>query len=181
MDAGLRPMIERSANEIFATVVKAGRAAGLPLAQITQFADFLSRCADDQTLSEAVALLTQPTALPQVSVADDQVTIAEAHPLRDLPTAQDALAAGVPMVILRDCLWAGTANLYAEHLGLNAEVRGTDIHLTKSPPPKPRPPQRAHISNNLWNALNRLAAETYVPDTEQSRLNGAGAGLSDND
>jgi hypothetical protein len=29
-----------------------------------------------------------------------------------------------------------------------------------------------------WQAL---AAKTYVPETEQSRLGGAGAGLNDND
>ena len=32
-----------------------------------------------------------------------------------------------------------------------------------------------------WETLNRLAHRTYAPDTEASRLRGAGAGLSDND
>lgn len=32
-----------------------------------------------------------------------------------------------------------------------------------------------------WDALNRLAHKTYAPATEESRLLGAGAGLSDND
>lgn len=32
-----------------------------------------------------------------------------------------------------------------------------------------------------WNLLNEFASKTYVPESEQSRLLGAGAGLSDND
>lgn len=32
-----------------------------------------------------------------------------------------------------------------------------------------------------WARLEALAANTYAPDTEESRLRGAGAGLSDND
>lgn len=32
-----------------------------------------------------------------------------------------------------------------------------------------------------WDALNRFAHKTYAPATEESRLLGAGAGLSDND
>jgi hypothetical protein len=34
---------------------------------------------------------------------------------------------------------------------------------------------------DVWAALNKLAHRTYAPATEESRLLGAGAGLSDND
>jgi hypothetical protein len=37
------------------------------------------------------------------------------------------------------------------------------------------------IDKQIWERLNRLAAQTYVPETESSRLSGAGAGLVDND
>lgn len=35
--------------------------------------------------------------------------------------------------------------------------------------------------DDIWRELGRLAARTYVPASETSRLMGAGAGLSDND
>ena len=37
------------------------------------------------------------------------------------------------------------------------------------------------VSDAVWARLNALAMETYVPETEASRLSGAGAGLVDND
>ncbi len=40
---------------------------------------------------------------------------------------------------------------------------------------------RAELSRETVTTLNRLAKRTYAPETESSRLGGAGAGLSDND
>lgn len=40
---------------------------------------------------------------------------------------------------------------------------------------------RAKPSPETWQVLNRFAQRTYAPATEESRLTGAGAGLSDND
>lgn len=40
---------------------------------------------------------------------------------------------------------------------------------------------RAHPDSDGWEVLEALAHKTYAPATEQSRLLGAGAGLSDND
>ncbi|AAV96423.1 DUF3726 domain-containing protein [Ruegeria pomeroyi] len=40
---------------------------------------------------------------------------------------------------------------------------------------------RARPAPEAWVTLNRLAHRTYAPATEESRLKGAGAGLSDND
>lgn len=40
---------------------------------------------------------------------------------------------------------------------------------------------RATPSDADWATLERFAHRTYAPDTEESRLKGAGAGLSDND
>ncbi|WP_264210531.1 DUF3726 domain-containing protein [Leisingera thetidis] len=40
---------------------------------------------------------------------------------------------------------------------------------------------RAEPAEAAWAVLNRFAHKTYAPATEQSRLLGAGAGLSDND
>ncbi|MDC0658091.1 DUF3726 domain-containing protein [Leisingera sp. SS27] len=40
---------------------------------------------------------------------------------------------------------------------------------------------RAEPEESVWATLNRYAHKTYAPATEESRLLGAGAGLSDND
>ena len=37
------------------------------------------------------------------------------------------------------------------------------------------------INDKIWREIEDLAANTYVQETEQSRLMGAGAGLTDND
>jgi hypothetical protein len=44
----------------------------------------------------------------------------------------------------------------------------------------PRAGGRA-VDPGVWRILEGLAARTYVPESEASRLTGAGAGLSDND
>jgi len=41
--------------------------------------------------------------------------------------------------------------------------------------------QRGYPGEKTWQVLNQYAARTYAPATEESRLKGAGAGLSDND
>ncbi|MBT2130588.1 DUF3726 domain-containing protein [Aliiroseovarius lamellibrachiae] len=43
------------------------------------------------------------------------------------------------------------------------------------------PVMRADVSDESWERLGVFAHRTYAPATEESRLRGAGAGLSDND
>ena len=43
------------------------------------------------------------------------------------------------------------------------------------------PCNRVEIDDDLWCEAEALAAKTYVPESDDSRLTGAGAGLSDND
>ena len=43
------------------------------------------------------------------------------------------------------------------------------------------PSFRACLSENQFKRLNEHAQKTYAPSTDESRLSGAGAGLSDND
>jgi Protein of unknown function (DUF3726) len=40
---------------------------------------------------------------------------------------------------------------------------------------------RAEITPQVWKSLAALAQRTYAPATEESRISGAGSGLSDND
>ncbi|MEM9357390.1 MAG: DUF3726 domain-containing protein [Pseudomonadota bacterium] len=41
--------------------------------------------------------------------------------------------------------------------------------------------ERPDVPGRLWAKVEALAAQTYVPASEQSRTSGAGAGLTDND
>lgn len=64
-------------------------------------------------------------------------------------------------------------------------VRGQSMRLAarRGKPPSP-PGQRAEgfaVADAVWQELLSFAARTYVPASEQSRIKGAGAGLSDND
>lgn len=43
------------------------------------------------------------------------------------------------------------------------------------------PVMRAEVSADSWDRLGAFAHRTYAPATEESRLRGAGSGLSDND
>jgi hypothetical protein len=62
--------------------------------------------------------------------------------------------------------------------------RGQSMRLTARPCARPPPRPLAEgftVADAVWRELLKLAARTYVPASEQSRLKGAGAGLSDND
>lgn len=48
-------------------------------------------------------------------------------------------------------------------------------------PRLPLQPGGVEVAPDDWAVLKALAARTYVPATEESRLHGAGAGLKDND
>lgn len=86
--------------------------------------------------------------------------------------------------------------LVVEGPGFRAATDGTRLHLdgeiapaasiTLGPGPMPEdlsPPlhTRATPEPEAWDRLNAFAHRTYAPATEDSRLRGAGAGLSDND
>ena len=66
-----------------------------------------------------------------------------------------------------------------------AEAGNTDLNLSIAQDTGALPPPLATgpitIAEDIWAELDVLAAHSYVPATEASRLSGAGAGLSDND
>ncbi len=41
--------------------------------------------------------------------------------------------------------------------------------------------RQKQYSNETWDRLYELSLETFVEETEEKKLSGAGAGLSDND
>ncbi len=63
---------------------------------------------------------------------------------------------------------------------------GRDVNLTASPATSVANDTKAsaagiEVADAVWNNIVELAGKTYVPESEASRLLGAGAGLTDND
>lgn len=58
---------------------------------------------------------------------------------------------------------------------------GLLVTLNLTEPAKRRPVKRVDLPQDLAAWMNELAARTFVPESEASRLAGAGAGLTDND
>jgi len=79
----------------------------------------------------------------------------------------------------------GEASFSAEHIGIVGELPAKLELLRLQTGRKCGEPrkicQRAETAAQSWSILDRFAQRTYAPSTEQSRLAGAGAGLSDND
>ena len=106
-----------------------------------------------------------------------------AHPLLILPFA--AMAARRQ----NGCVTVSTDGFTAVTDGAAIQITGalpdapTDLQVTAGGTlDAPRPRQtRAEPDVAAWDTLNQFAHKTYAPATEQSRLLGAGAGLSDND
>ncbi|MCY3876854.1 MAG: DUF3726 domain-containing protein [Rhodobacteraceae bacterium] len=89
------------------------------------------------------------------------------------------------------CLeWQG-ASLFTDGYGLahSQERRGLDVAFVKRVSVRrkrgtgcrPLRMRRFHPTDSDWAKLEELAARTYAPASDESRLLGAGAGLSDND
>jgi len=108
--------------------------------------------------------------------------------------SQPLLVAGLAMVASVD-QDAGLSLTFAK--GAKAQILAQGIAIEGVIPNEPGtivvartnaptriPVRQAHIQNvsaGLWDQIQRLAACTYVPSSAQSRLSGAGAGVTDND
>ena len=60
------------------------------------------------------------------------------------------------------------------------DVRSNDLFISKHTEFEKKF-ERHNLDLKCLSMLNKYAALTYVPETDQSRLDGAGAGLNDND
>lgn len=158
-----------SANQIIGMTVKAARGAGFPLAQAEMFASAMAHhLAQDrpvEDLSQALIhtddspILTYPALLDEVCLSG----------------SLNAQSARLPYLL----------RSYAETAAFEVKcIQAGKTLLLKHVSDRPSladPCKRIAMDPTLWAHLNKLAAKTYVPATEASRLSGAGAGLTDND
>ncbi len=145
--------------------------------------DTAIRCASDgRTLEAARVLAAGPSALDLARVTPGTTVTLEDI---DVPLLLPGLAglASDTCGFRIDCggsAAVGAGSLALEH-GFGSAPHATVI-AAEAPPRRPeRMSPRLEVPDALWAGFERLAARTYVPETEQSRLTGAGAGLLDND
>ncbi|WP_299917762.1 hypothetical protein [uncultured Roseobacter sp.] len=165
-----------SRAEILALATKAARGAGAPPGQATQFgqaaAQHLGRGRSADDLLRALAQLPSGPIL-QIPVEISRVMIsAEGHQSIDASFEVGAYAA--------------LFESYLESLPCKAAItarKPETFHIMLEPNvPAPREPlDRITGCDLAIEKMAALAARTFVPESEASRLAGAGAGLTDND
>lgn len=163
-----------SAAEILALATKAARGAGAPPAQAARFGQVapLHLMAGRKTELLAEAL----DALPDGPVLSYPLAIDRA--LTALAQGHEAEIAGVPFDELLES--------YVDTVPFAAEVtHKTQGHVALqvdfTVPRAPAVLHRISGCDALIALMLGLAARTFVPESDQSRKSGAGAGLTDND
>lgn len=156
--------VEMSANEAETLVLKAARGGGLPaglaedLALAAGFTDLgsLSRCPCDSGAAQAI-----PSAIDMVLAGSG-------------PQSVDADAALVAGYVAARALQTDI------QVSCTVQDNAVIIQARGGPPHLPRLGRRT-LSQSIAAHLHDMAAKTLVPETESSRIAGAGAGLTDND
>lgn len=164
----------RSANEVQTLIAKAARGAGAPAGQAAAFGKaavchlVAGRSEDD--LTRAL------DALPNGPVLTLPLDLS-----RLLETAHEGIAKGGLVCVKAPKL----AQSYADALPFDTVTTPTrtgillGIYITK-PAPR-RDVVRVTLTPEFAEILTQLASKTLVPESDASRLAGAGAGLTDND
>ncbi len=179
--------MKRSLNEIGGMVMKAARGAGVPLGHCEDLAAasvFLA-ATDPARLNAVMDALSGPFENAQTSEDGTTMICANARAVMAGPAAIDALRCGAEKIILQNIDAPRVVVAMCGALGLSVQHKfeGTDMHVSLASDGAVVQPtaQAVTVSELLWDQLAALAAKTYVPATEASRLSGAGAGLTDND
>ena len=157
----------RSANEVMVLAAKAARGAGAPPAQAVQFG--AAAIVHFRAGREVDELIQALASLPQGPIL--------ALPLAIARIAENAQTAGpLPQ---SDALLTQS---YVEALAYAAHLDGNGVlHLDLTKPAPRVQLARIDLPDEVYAAWSDLAAVLLVPESDASRLSGAGAGLSDND
>lgn len=174
--------MKRSLNEISGMVVKAARGAGVPLGHCEDLgaAAVYLAATDPVRLDCVIGALNGP----HLPVDMDGLVFRNARAAMAGPIAVDAVLAGTVEVTLEDIDAPRLVLAMCASRGANVDHRneGNALILKQKYGELIMPVATSvTVSDLLWDQLNTLAAKTYVPATEASRLAGAGAGLTDND
>lgn len=182
-----------SVNELQGTLLKAARGTGLPLGLAEDLAfsaaDIATRDTD-QIVSEVLTCLSQAFHPATADLSAQGVIMGQGNLLVGMPSALDLVSAGNGPVLLDGVPKALTEALIAGRERFESRALWYDwvgpskiiLHAWKHDSfTAPMQPERVEVDPQHWADLQSLAAKTYVPESEASRIAGAGAGLTDND
>ncbi len=163
-----------SANEIMTLAAKAARGAGAPPSQAAAFgAAVVCHLRAERPLENVTAALA---ILPKGPILAFPVIVIRMVELSAQNFATGDIKAG---------RFTDLALSYfdAQPYVINTSLQGDSIQcqMLMDEPNLPPPTPRITVPDDLVATLQNLAAKLLVPESDASRLSGAGAGLTDND
>ena len=178
--------MKRSLNEISGMVLKAARGANVPLGHCEDLAVAAGYIAatDPVMLDGLPDVMQHAMTPPEVTIEGASLIVGEGSSVMTAPFVLDGLRGGMERIVVISVQQPHVifALCAAHQVGVSHQFDGDDLILSpKSETPAVPPCEPATVAQSTWDALNALAAKTYGPATEASRLAGAGAGLTDND
>ncbi|MDA9237654.1 hypothetical protein N9P15_01000 [Planktomarina sp.] len=166
-----------SSNELQVAVLKACRGVGLPIAQAQEVAAAVA--ASPQAIPDFLQYLSQPFQKVGFDFTNG-LEVKNANILQDFSVCADAAISGESSVVIRDFDRCELIIALAKHRGVMVKTQSNDLSISKGAASELLF-ERCNLSTKDWAAIGQYAALTYVPETDQSRIDGAGAGLTDND
>ena len=169
--------INVSSNELQMAVLKACRGVGLPIAQAQEVAAAVA--ASPQAIPDFLKYLSRPSQKADFDFKNG-LEVKNANILRDFFVCADAVIYGASPVIIRDINKCELIIALGKYRRVRINKKSNDLSISKGPASELLF-ERCNVDTKDWTAMGQYAALTYVPETDQSRLDGAGAGLNDND
>ena len=166
-----------SSNELQMAVLKACRGIGLPIAQAQDVAAAVA--ASPQAIPDFLKYLNQPLQKADFDFTNG-LEVKNANILQDFAVCADAAIFGTSSVVIRDINKCELTLALAKHRGVVVKTQSKDLSISEGIASE-LAFERCNVDTKDWTAIGQYAALTYVPETDQSRLDGAGAGLNDND
>ena len=176
MVAGIS-IINVSSNELQMAVLKACRGIGLPIAQAQEVAAAVAT--SPQAIPDFLKYLSHPLQRAYFDFTSG-LEITNACILQDFSVCADAALQGASSVVIYEVGQCELIKALARYRGVNVSIKSNDLIISKGIKSELLC-ERCNLEAKEWTAIGDYAALTYVPETDQSRLDGAGAGLSDND
>ncbi len=170
-----------SLNEVAGMVQKAARGAGFPVGQAEDLGRVASYLAGTGgSVAPVTTALQEPIGPTDVRWQDNEVTVIAGPCALIGPIIRDAFAMGCTTAVLANINHASLVSAFLAQSGIAQKWDGKTVTESDTTVLTPTT-NPVTIPADDWHVWSRLAAKTYVPETETSRLSGAGAGLTDND
>lgn len=168
-------------NEVEGLVKKAARGAGFPSGQakdLGRVAIYLA--GTGASVAPITAALKEHSSAVDVRWSDGRVEVQYGPAILIGPIIRDAFAMSCTTAILADVAHAPLVAAFLAQSGVAQKWDGLTVRVSDTTVLDPACGP-VDIPDEDWQVWLDLAAKTYVPETEASRIAGAGAGLTDND